>query len=116
MNIKDILNKVEQNGGITLNAALEEVKADSGFAVSLPGNETQVNGQPSEESAEALLEVYQHLAKGAYIGIWKSETGAYYFDITQVTEDRETAIRLGKHYNQLAIFDFNTKEVINLAE
>lgn len=48
------------------------------------------------------------------VGVWfVKEENTVYVDVTTVLMDREVAVRLGKQYNQIGIYDFERAEVLD---
>ena len=48
------------------------------------------------------------------VGGWKSQDGKFYYDAIMIVEDEKEAVKIGKANGQLAIFNLETKEVIDL--
>lgn len=116
MKLVELFDALNENNGFTVNGALDQVSTDQGYAVSYDRNETRVKRSfLTLEMFEAVIALYQDESKGAFIGAWyDADTDEICFDVSQIVQDRETAIRLAKHYQQKAIFDFSTKTAINL--
>lgn len=53
------------------------------------------------------------LKDGHFFGLWFSD-GVWYADVSISTDDLEEALRIGKEYNQLAIWDNETSSSIEL--
>lgn len=65
---------------------------------------------------EGLKKVVEFAEKTTgIIGGWFDE-GRYYFDAVMIVEDKETAIKLGKANEQMAIFNLETGAYIDLRE
>src|SRR5260221_5980638 len=112
MKLVELYRAITEKQGFTIDHELNTVES-KGYAVSYD-NETKIPvSKLSLELLQGILEYYQSISTGAYIGAWlDGET--VYFDVTQITDDLNTAIKLGHHYKQLAIFDLNEKNVIRL--
>lgn len=84
----------------------------TGYFVSMPGWELQVNSaHHTNWTHRALVGAYKVIISALqresiqplYLGVWTSDNITYY-DISTWVEDKTTALRLGKEYNQLAIY------------
>lgn len=116
--LTELYEAVKQNKGLTLDRDLN-VYDGAGYAVALPENEYTVAVHSfSFETFQAIINYYQHdvmneVPQARYIGIWV-DGDKVYFDATDVIEDRSIAEKLGKKFNQLAIYDFSNKQSITL--
>ena len=114
-------SKLVKTGGYTLSWAGKTPK--SGYAVSLPGNESVYGfGGSSLTESEAYgivgwyFEQKFHLVesqKSCYFGGWV-DSGKLYCDVSIVVSSLAEAKRLGKLYNQLAVYDIAKGETIYL--
>ena len=50
---------------------------------------------------------------GYGVGIWKDQNKIY-FDLTEVIKDKDQALKNAKNRDQLAIFNFNNSQVIEI--
>lgn len=108
----EMVKHIMDNGGATFTSDLEHSNLVDGYMVSLPEHE-QVIGL--ETAHKASLEKFTSLAKSlnGYVGTWLSK-GMIYLDISVNIKDLNEALRLGKEYNQLAIYDIKNDKVIEV--
>lgn len=86
----------------------------AGFCVARPEAELITAKLPHRAVVEAWL---RHTVSddAAFVGVWvDSASGKVYFDEVRIVEDRDEAIKLGREWGQLAIFDLNEGEEIRL--
>lgn len=114
-----------RSGGFTVDHRTGAAPT-SGFAVALPGNERKLALTPDISKSEVESFTAQYRADtwsqwestpGAHWGGWLDEssgTPTLFYDVSIITPRREDAIALGRHYNQLAVFDLGTFEEIRL--
>jgi len=112
--LKEVL--LENKEGATLDFNYTPQHLKSGFAVSLTDNKIIDWFKWSDEEIKKEAEKIKNLASllnidKAFLGWWSDEEVGY-LDLTLVIENKEDAIRLGKLFNQKAIYDFRTGEVI----
>ena len=112
MKLEDLKKYITINGGATLTHKGELALLDSGYMVSLAGQETKTTLEALDEHT---LKRYQKLARKAraYFGLWL-DGGTLYLDLSIKIADKATARRIGKHNGQLAIFDIARQESIYL--
>lgn len=99
--------KMSDDGTPTLS---QQVVVGSGYWVSTEG--VSVHGKLTRKGiidALSLMETYD----GETIGIWESE-GITYIDKSVLIKDRGQALRVAEACNQLAIYDNNKGEVVEL--
>lgn len=116
MNLYNIFQKVNHYGGITIDRKGSEYKG-LGYAVAL-SQDTEIIIDDElfiPELIQAVTRKYAEQLKknNVFLGIWK-DNGKIYFDLSEIIEDFQEAIEKGNNRNQLAIFDFNTKQVIEI--
>lgn len=115
-NNKALFETLNKNNGLSVHSDGRTVSTN-GFAVSLPDYETVILETTLDLNLfNDLIGNYLELSKqlpSSIVGVWK-DSGKVFFDISTVVKDKNTAIKLGKHYKQLAIFDLSNKEVISL--
>lgn len=83
----------------------------SGFAVAV--SETQ-NSFNLDGAKNVIKYAYMHPEISALGGWYNSENEKFYFDAVIVVNDLETAKRLGRENEQIAIFNLSTLEEIRL--
>lgn len=110
----EMFNDTMKNNGGTYS--ITGKKADKGFMVA---KEQGAILDLKDFTAESLQEFINQNDKvfkendNAFIGTWIAN-GKAYLDISYNIVDKDQAIKVGKQYNQLAIFDLNTMTEINL--
>lgn len=107
MENNNILNYINNNGGITLNKEGKKAKLTNGFMVSLYGTEYKTSDQK-----EVLSKVKEYLdsikdKEGLYVGVWL-DGGFYYVDFSINIIDKVEALEFGKKNKQISIY--NIKE------
>lgn len=109
----DMVKHIMKNGGATFTSTLEHANLKKGYMVSLPDHEQVV----SLETAHTTdLDKFTSLAKSlnGFVGTWLSK-GKVYLDISVNILDLEEALRLGKEWKQLAIYDIVNDTTIEVA-
>ena len=95
--------------GFTVNkSTLQPIT--SGFAVSIKDTQNSFG----HEGLRNVLQFVEQSDVHAIGGWYNSENGQFYFDATAVYADKETAIKVAKENNQIAIFDLDTLSEIRL--
>ena len=106
MDLKQLKQAVETNGGATLTSDLDPAIVDGGYMVSLAGHEikTSMNLLTSD-----LLKEYQRIAEqcNAYVGLWLDGRDLY-LDISVNIQDQQQAIKMARDNKQLAIYQVRT--------
>lgn len=112
MELVELKKIVALNGGATLNHKGQLMTLEHGYMVSLADNETTTT---LEALSEKLIRRYFKLAKKkhAYVGLWL-DAGALYLDLSIKVSDKVAARKIGKHNNQIAIYDLATQNSIYL--
>lgn len=112
MNLTQIKQAIEANGGATLASDLSAATINSGFMVSLQGHEikTSVNLLTVE-----MLEDYKDIARNnnAFIGLWMDGSDLY-VDISINVHEEAEALRLARDNKQLAIYNISKGESVYL--
>lgn len=111
----DIIQKILENGGITLDTALNEVQPTTGFAVGGYLPEVQI---PVQDLNMGCIEQYlgqNDVSDVPYVGLWVSD-GVVYFDGVKIFDDKDVAIAEAQRLNQLAIWDFGTSSEIRVKD
>lgn len=101
----EFVTAAKANGGAT--RTLHGNSPQSGYMVSVPGPE-KVLKSLTARSVDAFTT--KHADKlshpGAYVGVWfNSEDGQWYLDISVNVRTRSQALKLGRQWSQLAIWD-----------
>lgn len=101
------------DGGFTLvPETLGSVRG--GYAVGIAPEATRVLGSVTVgDLLEFLVSTPLLAVPGTLFGGWHDPAdGRIYLDVSVLVEDRDTAIRIAKDHDQLAVFDFATGESI----
>lgn len=116
MKKNDILNYINNNGGITLNKEGKKATLKNGFMVSLYGTEYKTNNKK-----EVLKKVNEYLEKiknnnnGLFVGVWL-DSGFYYIDFSINILEKNDALEFGKKHKQLSIFDIKNNKYYNIKD
>lgn len=117
--VKKMLNKeyILENGGATLDFMGEIKNFDFGYMVSKKGCELVVDFDTlNDYTFNAIVRGYMYNVFGSqvdFVGLWL-DNGKLYFDVSTLVRNLDDALQLGKSNEQLAIFDNENKQVINL--
>ena len=109
----DILKKLNDNNGLTLDLNGEPLKADKGYLVSLKDFESILDySQIDNNTLHSLIQKrIKESPNNAYIGLWKNKAKLY-LDYSVLINDKEKATKFAKQNEQLAIFDLENKKEI----
>lgn len=109
----ELMNKVVNGGGFSLNVAGES--ANSGYMVSKQNFETVIPMSVLSQNLLLVLvnEYRAKLGKNEFVGAWV-DNDKLYLDISENVQDKDEAVKLGKERSQLGIFDLSTFETIYL--
>ena len=116
----NIFNKIKHQGGITIDRKGKEFKG-LGYGVAV-SKETEIiidNDLFIPELIQAVMAKFEdYLVKpNTYLGVWVNpENNKVYFDVTEIIEDFEEAKKKGNNRKQLAIFDFESMQAIDIVE
>jgi hypothetical protein len=116
MNLQNFYNELVNNNGASYNITTGILNPNSGFFVSLPNREQQINRNNFNTSilADFINNNIDLLSnENNFVGGW-IENGIVYLDVSEQIADKRTALNLGVQRNQLAIYDANNGKVINL--
>ena len=80
------------------------------YAVAVRG----IGRYPESYLAAGVEAATNLVAPGQYIGTWRDADGTWYIDLVRVIYSRSHAVRLGRRYAQLAIYDLTAGEVVTL--
>lgn len=118
--IKLIYDIFIKSGGVTFNPIYKTINPSSGYMVSFEGLGIVTDYPELQKDFEFDLEnyltedIWDLIADSRYyIGIWLNNHQVY-FDISYNYSSLEEAIEIGKHNNQIAIWDCNKKIEITL--
>lgn len=116
MNLQNFYNELVNNNGASYNITTGILNPNSGYFVSLPNRELQINRNNFND--EVLREFLTKNAgllcrENNFVGGW-IENDIVYLDVSEQIADKRTALNLGVQRNQLAIYDANNGKVINL--
>ena len=116
MNANKFIQLLKENSGASYNMLTKEYNPNKGYFVSLPNLETKVSLQSlSVDDIATLINKHRSLLqnKTKFIGGW-IDNDTVYLDINEQIEDKREALERGYKHNQLAIYDANKGEVIDL--
>ena len=116
MNANKFIQLLKDNSGASYNMITKEYNPNKGFFVSLPNLETKVSLQSlSVDDIVTFINKHRSLLqdKTKFIGGW-IDNDTVYLDISEQIEDKREALERGYKYNQLAIYNANKGEVIDL--
>jgi hypothetical protein len=116
MNLQNFYNELVNNNGASYNITTGILNPNSGYFVSLPNREQQINRNNFKESV--LFDfIYNNIDllsnENNFVGGW-IENDIVYLDVSEQIADKRTALNLGVQRNQLAIYDANNGNVISL--
>ena len=122
MDLKSLFETIKNNNGATIDRYGDLVSLDRGYVVAVAGTESTISASDFtyETFVESLFDSASLLKSDAdlytcNIGYWfNSENSTWYVDLSQIVQDLDLAIRLGKSRKQLAIFDLGSKSAITL--
>lgn len=118
MNKFNIFNKIQHNGGITIDRKGKEFKG-LGYGVAL-SKDTEIIIDNDLFIPELIQVVMQKFDKflvlpNTYLGVWVNpQNNKVYFDVTEIITDLEEAKKKGNNRKQLAIFDFSNMQAIEI--
>lgn len=116
MKKNDILNYINNNGGITLNKEGKKAQLKNGFMVSLYGTEYKTN-----DKKEVLKKVNEYLEKiknnnnGLFVGVWL-DSGFYYVDYSINIIDEVEALEFGKKNKQISIYNIKDNSYLYIKD
>ena len=116
MNLQNFYNELVNNNGASYNITTGILNPNSCYFVSLPNRELQINREDFNTSilADFVNNNIDLLSnENNFVGGW-IENGIVYLDVSEQIADKRTALNLGVQRNQLAIYDANNGNVINL--
>lgn len=115
MKKNDILNYINNNGGITLNKEGKKAQLKRGFMVSLYGTEYKTN-----DKKEVLKKINEYInniqdKKGLFVGVWL-DGGFYYIDYSINIIDEVEALEFGKKNKQISIYDIKENNYLYIKD
>lgn len=115
MKNNDILNYINNNGGITLDKESKKAELKRGFMVSLYGSEYKTN-----DKKEVLKKINEYInniqdKKGLFVGVWL-DGGFYYIDYSINIIDKVEALEFGKKNKQISIYDIKDNSYLYLKD
>jgi hypothetical protein len=122
MNTSQLLNHILIHGGATINPKNLSLYTGQGYGVALSKSyevKIGLSGDVKDlhglfNSALTASRFNAMSRKGCYIGAWIDD-GTLYLDVTEIVGDYKQALSLGAKRAQLAIYDFNNNQAINVA-
>lgn len=102
---QDFVTAAKANGGAT--RTLHGNSPQDGFMVSVPGPEKVLKALTAR-SVDSFVKAHSEKLSypGAYLGVWLNEdNGLWYLDISVNVRKRTHALRLGRNWNQIAVWD-----------
>ena len=116
---RDALVSLANHGGSSHSlVAGKDMRGSANFAVSIYKDREKVfDATPTEFNVrDYLIENQDALDKSQHmLGLWRNpDDGKVYVDISLYVPDLETALRLGRAHDQLAIFDLAAGETITV--
>lgn len=117
MELKQLINKVMCQGGITLNRDLQPIDTQEGYMVSYFETEKtfDLNGIDYKEISNLILKRKADLKDNEYLGFWVYK-GKLYINISINILELEQAKKVGISNNQLSIYDLQNNTSIEIME
>lgn len=109
MKLKTLKNIIKK-GGATLNKKGEAVNFKKGYQVSKKDC-YKLSITNTAEILEAVNNLLDTINLKEFCGLWV-ENNQIYIDISIKIDNLADALSFGKNYNQISIFDWNTKKCI----
>lgn len=108
-----LLSDLRQNGGFSV--AADDSKPTAGFMVSLPAHETIIPLTLLDDALfSAIYAAYAPKAvNGRYVGAWL-DNNSVYFDLSVNVPTLDAALKAGREYSQLAVYDVQKGESVYL--
>ena len=116
MNVNKFIQLLKNNSGVSYNMITKEYNPNKGFFVSLPNLETKVSlNSLSVDDIATFINKHRTLLqdKTKFVGGWV-DSNIVYLDISEQIENKREALERGYKHNQLAIYDANLGQVIDL--
>lgn len=116
MNANKFIQLLKDNSGVSYNMITKEYNPNKGFFVSLPNLETKISlNSLSVNDIATFINKHRTLLQDEtkFVGGW-IDNNIVYLDISEQIENKREALERGYKHNQLAIYDANKGEVIDL--
>lgn len=112
--MKELMNQAIVLGGLTIakvNGKPQEVRFTKGYQVAKTG----ISFTDLDEALDKLERLADELQEGDdwFIGLWH-DNGTLYIEPSYYIDDRDYALKLGKYYGQLAIYDWSINDSITI--
>jgi hypothetical protein len=111
--------KIDTTGGYSIDLSTGQDEFNEGYAVALPGRESdRYDLEDFNENAKTYTNYYitqyeKDLAEdGKVLGFWKDDEDRVVIDVSEMVDDLEEALQLGRDRNQDAIWDNKNKKEI----
>ena len=115
-NIDEVVKSINENGGITYNASKGSLGGKKAYSIAMyPERSKTFQGEITKKDILQYISDNIDLLgkKGHSLGGWyDTEAKQLWLDVAGTVKDKETAIKLGKKFNQKAIFDLSKFEEI----
>jgi len=115
-NIDNIAQSINENGGITYNASKGNLGGKEAYSIAMyPERSKTFQGEITKKDILQYISDNIDLLgkKGHSLGGWyDTEAKQLWLDVAGTVKDKNTAIKLGKKFNQKAIFDLSKFEEI----
>jgi hypothetical protein len=119
--IENLVYLANKNKGLSFNLTTGDLNPKKGFMVSIQGTEMRFFSVTEHTVMMFIGLKWTNFNKSNFLGIWRDEAelkndgkGHWYFDISVHVENKETALHMAKINNQLAIWDCEKQQAINL--
>jgi hypothetical protein len=114
MNLIKFIENVKQNGGASHNINTGEFNPQNGYFASIQGREKIVDKINKVILLQFIKDNIDLLTDhDNFLGAWTND-GKIYLDVSKKFKDKQFALLFGEVNQQLAIYDANKGEVINL--
>lgn len=116
MNTRKLFNTIFKDGGVSYNIVTGESNSDRGFFASIKGREKKIEKRKFVEKdiKDFIYDNAVYLSdEDNFFGAWVHEDHVY-LDVSKKFNSKKVAIAFGVDNEQLAIFDAEKKETINL--
>jgi hypothetical protein len=114
--IERVLAYVEREGGATYSLRYDRFHEGSGHAVAYPPSyAVKIERRPTLADVRGLVGAHPELfaRDDVYVGFWLDDkTGIWYLEPSQVIADFDEAVRVAIERNQIAIWSFERKQLV----
>jgi len=112
-NLKEFISKTKKDKGATYNLETGEINPKSGYFVGIKGTEYKLGNEAKDIQNFVLMNSVHLSDRNNFVGSWV-ENGLLYLDIVVMFDSLKEAKKEGVNRGQLAIYDANNKNVIEL--